>query len=90
MKNKTSFFCTECGNETVKWAGKCPGCGAWNTLVESIKTKSGSSVRPSAVIRREPKRMNEVDTLEEVRFTTGISDFPILTSSLICCICSFF
>ena len=33
-KAKSVFFCTECGNETPKWAGRCPGCGAWNTLVE--------------------------------------------------------
>ena len=34
MKPKTMFYCTECGNETPKWAGKCPACGAWNTIVE--------------------------------------------------------
>ena len=33
MKPKTLFYCTECGNETPKWAGKCPACGAWNTIV---------------------------------------------------------
>lgn len=34
MKNKTSFFCQDCGYESPKWAGKCPSCGAWNTFVE--------------------------------------------------------
>ena len=34
MKAKTLFYCTECGNETPKWAGQCPACKAWNTLVE--------------------------------------------------------
>ena len=34
MKAKTMSYCTECGNETPKWAGKCPACGAWNTIVE--------------------------------------------------------
>ncbi|MFQ9290607.1 MAG: hypothetical protein ACLR39_07680, partial [Oscillospiraceae bacterium] len=34
MKAKTVFFCTECGNETPKWSGRCPACGAWNTIVE--------------------------------------------------------
>ncbi|MFR7894233.1 MAG: hypothetical protein ACLU38_09340 [Dysosmobacter sp.] len=33
MKAKTVFFCTECGNETPKWSGRCPACGAWNTIV---------------------------------------------------------
>ena len=75
MKTKTTFFCTECGNETAKWSGKCPACGAWNTLVESEKARGGSSVRPAAVHRPKPQRLDEVDTLEEARFTTGISEF---------------
>ncbi|MEG1073293.1 MAG: DNA repair protein RadA, partial [Oscillospiraceae bacterium] len=33
-KAKTVFYCTECGNETPKWQGKCTACGAWNTVVE--------------------------------------------------------
>ena len=45
-KAKSVFFCTECGNETPKWAGRCPSCGAWNTLVEQAvgdgaKAKAG-------------------------------------------------
>ena len=45
MKAKTVFYCTECGNETAKWAGRCPACGEWNTLVEARaeeKTKSAA------------------------------------------------
>ena len=34
---KTVFYCSECGNETAKWMGQCPACGAWNTLVEAPK-----------------------------------------------------
>ena len=33
-KSKTLFFCTECGNEVLRWQGQCPACGAWNTIVE--------------------------------------------------------
>ncbi len=41
-KSKTSYFCSECGQETSGWLGRCPGCGAWNTLVEEQKMeKSG-------------------------------------------------
>ena len=35
-KRKTVFVCQDCGAESAKWMGKCPGCGAWNTLVEEI------------------------------------------------------
>src|SRR5690606_40199210 len=38
-KVKTTFFCTECGNETPRWAGRCPACRAWNTLVEEPVVK---------------------------------------------------
>ena len=36
-KAKTVFFCTNCGNETPKWMGRCPGCGAYNTMEEHIE-----------------------------------------------------
>ena len=39
-KNVSVFFCQECGNETSKWSGQCPACGAWNTLVEEIIDKT--------------------------------------------------
>ena len=34
MKSKTVFVCRECGNETPRWQGQCPACGAWNSIVE--------------------------------------------------------
>lgn len=45
MKNKTAFFCQNCGFESAKWAGKCPACNAWNTFVEEpvIKASSGKN-----------------------------------------------
>ncbi len=50
VKPKTRFYCSECGQETSGWLGKCPGCGAWNTLVEEKIIPSPASVladRPS-------------------------------------------
>jgi DNA repair protein RadA/Sms len=35
-KDKTLYTCTECGGTSPKWLGKCPSCGAWNTLIESV------------------------------------------------------
>ena len=56
MKAKTVFYCTECGNETAKWAGKCPACGAWNTIVEQPErpkgTGKGAAVRVGMTRRR--------------------------------------
>ena len=40
-KAKTVYFCSECGGESVRWMGKCPHCGAWNTLVEEKVAEIG-------------------------------------------------
>jgi DNA repair protein RadA/Sms len=42
-KDKTIFTCSDCGGTTPRWLGKCPACGAWNTLIESTIDSSGSS-----------------------------------------------
>lgn len=76
MKSKTVFLCTNCGNESVKWAGRCPACGQWNTLEEYTPTpiakNSGisSGVRSAAVA----KRLSEVKTDAAQRFGTGMSE----------------
>ena len=35
-KTKTAFFCSNCGQESAKWVGKCPSCNEWNTFVEEV------------------------------------------------------
>ena len=47
-KEKSVFLCNECGYESPKWAGKCPGCGAWNSFVEKV-VRTNSSARLSSV-----------------------------------------
>lgn len=77
MKNKTIFYCSECGNETAKWAGKCTACGAWNSLVEApaeTKAKSASVRSVSSALRSKPTPISELDSEEELRFTTGIGE----------------
>nr|WP_325185448.1 DNA repair protein RadA [uncultured Oscillibacter sp.] len=77
MKQKTMFYCTECGNETAKWAGKCPACGAWNTIVEqpetSLTAKGGKGPRSSQPPRRACP-VTELETDEEIRFPTGMGE----------------
>ena len=81
MKAKTIFYCTECGNETPKWAGQCPACRAWNTLVEQpaeFKKKSAAAARKapgvSSIAVNRPKAFAEVETTDELRFETGMSE----------------
>ena len=77
-KQKTVFCCTECGNETSNWAGKCPSCGAWNSLQE-VKLDTRAQRRPAGGLRgpalQKPKRISELDSEAEIRFLTGISEF---------------
>ena len=75
-KAKSVFFCTECGNETPKWAGRCPSCGAWNTLVEQAvgdgaKAKAGGRSR---ALRAKAHPIAELDTAQEIRFPTGMGE----------------
>ena len=80
MKAKTVFYCTECGNETPKWQGRCPACGAWNTVVERpaehIPRKGGPARGTSGigVPLSRPKSMEEVEVTDELRFRTGMGE----------------
>ncbi len=80
MKVKTVFFCTECGQETPKWQGQCPGCGTWNTMVEQPKTTTKKSAPSSfgggglSTLQNRPKRVSEIETQDEVRFSTGLTE----------------
>ena len=75
-KAKTVFFCTSCGNETPKWQGRCPGCGAWNTLEEHIEkpTAVGKARSAPVGVSRTPQKLTQVDTDAEIRFSTGMGE----------------
>ncbi len=75
-KTKTVFYCTSCGNETPKWQGRCPACGAWNTMEEHVEKPTASGrAKPSPVgASRKPQRLCEVDTDCEIRFSTGMGE----------------
>ena len=75
-KQRTVFVCSECGNETPNWAGKCPSCGAWNTLKEiavdsKIKNKN-ARVSVSESSSSKPQRLSDISSTQDVRFSTGI------------------
>lgn len=76
MKAKSIFFCTECGNETSRWQGQCPACGAWNTLTEAVaeKKSTGAASRGAVLTRQSPVLLSELETDEEQRFSTGVSE----------------
>ena len=75
-KSKTVYYCTSCGNESPKWMGQCPACGAWNTLEEHVE-------KPSPVLRgksspvgmsKTARKLCDVSTGDETRFSTGMGE----------------
>jgi len=76
MKNKSIFFCNECGYETPKWLGKCPGCGAWNSMVEEkIKTETNHKKTSASKLQNKAKKLKDVDMTADKRISTGIGEF---------------
>lgn len=78
-KVKSVFYCTECGNETAKWAGKCPACGAWNTVVEQenfvkIGHSRASGRTGSPFFSVKAISLPEITAEEETRFSTGMGE----------------
>ena len=76
-KEKTLFACTACGYETSRWVGRCPGCGAWNTMVESAPIVTGA---PAKTPKQRPGTgasamlLREIPEDVAVRSSTGISE----------------
>ena len=73
-KEKQVFFCKECGYESSKWQGQCPGCHAWNTFVEEtvkVGAKNTAQLQKDAV---SPMGILEVTTAEESRISTGMRE----------------
>ena len=77
LKNKkTVYFCQECGYESAKWMGQCPGCKAWNTFVEetvSAKKNPSGNVKASEK-RQDPVILKDISLSEDERQTTQIGE----------------
>ena len=75
-KTKTVFYCTECGNESPKWQGRCAACGAWNTLVEHIEKPTPAGRAKSAPVgnSRTPQKLSQIHSDDEIRFSTGMGE----------------
>jgi DNA repair protein RadA/Sms len=74
------FVCSQCGNESPKWHGRCPGCGEWNTMVEERAMEAprggsgGSSLSRRAAKPARPIPLSEVEAPALARFKTGIGE----------------
>lgn len=77
-KTKTVFFCKECGNESPKWIGHCPGCGAWNSYVEeSVVVGKDSKSTKNAIaseMKSKPVRVQDISSAREARIDLECSE----------------
>jgi DNA repair protein RadA/Sms len=77
-KTKTKFVCQSCGYESVKWAGRCAGCGEWNSFVEEVESQPNIrslSVDVSLGKANKARQINQIPTQMETRFLSGIREF---------------
>src|SRR6185437_5516828 len=75
-KIKIKFACTDCGTESPKWLGKCPGCGAWNTMAEETETAVKAPVGRGHLHRTKEKArpIIDIESGREPRVPTGLSE----------------
>ena len=71
FKTAIRFICQECGYQSLRWFGRCPGCNQWNTLVEETVRFNKEVVKSEAI----PQRISEVEAELEERKITGINEF---------------
>lgn len=80
-KVKSCYACTACGYENPKWSGRCPGCGAWNTMEETLsEAEPKASASAAKAIRQRPGTGSPAMLLKDIpedttlRTGTGISE----------------
>lgn len=73
-KEKTVFLCGECGYESPRWMGKCPACGAWNTMVEEAVVSVRDPQQRGSV-----QRLSDVSAMHAARVSTGMSELDRVT-----------
>lgn len=74
-KIKTQFICTNCSYQSPKWMGKCPACGEWNTLLETVVSeKAGSNISGAKKASCMVKKIKDVSEDMKTRFSTGIGE----------------
>lgn len=74
-KEKTVYLCTQCGHKSLKWLGKCPECGSWNSFSEEREAPTRASSRASGALAAKLQPLNAIEALPDERIRTGIAEF---------------
>lgn len=73
-KQSTVFVCSNCGNESAKWFGKCPACNEWNTCYEEKITNSKTNGKSTTKKQATPIKLNEVKKQDIIKTATGFAE----------------
>ena len=75
-KAKNVYVCSECGYESAKWFGCCPGCNEWNTMSEVFKAPESSKrvTRSVSALTSSVQKINEISCDSEIRYKTGLNE----------------
>ena len=75
-KVKTQYICSECGYQSVKWMGKCPGCSSWNTMTETVVSPSPAltSQKKLSSFSKTPQKIGDVKINDYTRYSSGIGE----------------
>lgn len=72
MKTKTAYICSQCGYQSPRWLGRCPGCSSWNSLEETVLSEKKTD--RTAVPVRKPVVIGEIASETETRYATGLRE----------------
>lgn len=72
---KKQFLCTNCGNSTPRWQGRCPQCGEWNTLEEQIVKANSSLSKANSALSGSVLKLADVPEHSQARFSSGVTEF---------------
>lgn len=71
-RQKILFVCQQCGATFPKWMGKCPECGEWNSLVETVEKTKAGEIKATAAI---PQKLSQIKSTKKTRIITGMGEF---------------
>ena len=72
-KSKTIFVCSECGNESAKWLGKCPACNSWNSFYEQKAIEGNDKLKIKNEKKATPQTLSSYEAKEAIRTSTGFA-----------------
>src|SRR3989454_9728355 len=72
---RTTFACAECGHESLKWLGRCPGCASWNTFAEVLPAPRSAATARREGPRTAPVELSSLTGADEPRQPSGLPEF---------------